>query len=130
MPKGAANRFRRTLAGLLALAMVVLSGVPLPAFALPAGHPHVAYAWCLSAYPAGQAAASSQHDFGKSCADHDTPHGSACCTAKCFVICGGLLAAPTHTEPPLLTVAYPAAVIRHLDGIGILPILPPPRLTV
>ena len=120
------------MAGLLALALLVVSGAPGP-WAMPiAHHGHHATEDCVhpdspDGHPAAAPAERERQPVGDH--HHGTAPGLACCVAsQCLVPLGGFAEAPSPT-PPSPGPSVPVAVTaRRVAGIEVAPALPPPRV--
>ncbi|MBV1795698.1 hypothetical protein [Siccirubricoccus sp. G192] len=128
------------MAGLLALALLVLPAAPLRhASAAPAGHQAAVH--CVvhdNAVSAGQAADAGHHlhghllrqadDQGQPCDDPGGKAGLACCVSA---QCPAMVAAPPLAATSLLPSLGPSAryafETQRPHGIDVAPALPPPR---
>ncbi len=132
MSAGAIGRFRKAVAGLLALALLALSAAPAMAMAPLALDQHAAHDCGLpgdddtapAAVPVppdrGQPDGGGHH--------HDAPPGLACCVAfQCPMLLGGLPAAAAQPSPSPGPPVRSAFRARRCAGIDIAPALPPPR---
>jgi hypothetical protein len=118
---------RRTLSGLLILAVLLISFAPGAIAAVPVapamhhGMGHVA----------ADSAAGMPHDHATHPCNptRDTHHGMECCLLGDCVMWPASLAEPLLLVPmsPVSASAYPAAVIARPDGVCSAPALPPPR---
>jgi hypothetical protein len=128
-----AGMLRRVMAGLLALALLVMSGVPVPLRAMPTDHhPHYAVQDCVQPYGADghAAAAPAEREQPPTGNHHGATPGLACCVASQCHMLVGLAPPPTIALPsPRPSVAV-AIVARRVAGIELAPALPPPRVAV
>jgi hypothetical protein len=133
MPTGAGTMLRRVMAGLLALALLVVSGAPGGLATMPAAHHgHHAAEDCVQPdSPDGHSAAAPAERERQPVGDHHhgAAPGLACCLAsQCLVPLGGLAEAPSPT-PPFAGPSVPVAITaRRVAGIDVAPALPPPRV--
>jgi hypothetical protein len=128
-----AGMLRRVMAGLLALALLVVSGVPGPLRAMPTDH-HARYAVQDCVQPDGAdghaAAAPSEREQPPTDDRHGATPGLACCIASQCPMLVGLAPPPTAALPsPTPSVAV-AIAARRVAGIELAPALPPPRVAV
>ena len=139
MPRGM-GRFRRVVAGLLALALLVLPAAPLRhASAAPVGHQAAVH--CVvhdDAASLGQAADADHHlhdhlhhqanDQGQPCDASGGKAGLACCVSA---QCPATVATPPLAAASLLPSSGPsgrfAFEVQRPHGIDVAPSLPPPR---
>jgi hypothetical protein len=132
MPRGT-GRFRRIIAGLLALALLVLPGGPLrQASAAPSGHRHAAH-HCTgqdAAAPRDQRVAA-MHDRDPGPPGDETCGGMpglACCaSAQCPATIAVPPATPAEAPPRSELRAVGFAAQDRPDGIPVDPALRPPR---
>lgn len=134
MPKGM-GRFRRVIAALLALALLVLPGAPMRhASALPV-HDHsigqIAFHDCvgLGAETAlAQAFAPHHDDQSKTDRHSGKQQGFACCaSAQCPATIAVLPMAPAQPAPMPRVRVTTFALLPAPDGVGVDPALHPPR---
>ena len=129
MRTGGIGRIRKAVAGLLVLAMFVLSAAPVMAVAPLVPDHHAAHDCGLPGGDADSTAVPAPPDHGQQDGGrHDAPPGLACCMAsQCPMLLGGLPAAAAQPSPsPGPSVRSAFRVRRHV-GIDIAPALPPPR---
>jgi hypothetical protein len=130
MPTGA-GMLRRVMAGLLALAVLVVSVAPGP-WAMPVGHhgQHAAQDCLPPESPDGHpAAAPTEREQAPIGDHHGTTPGLACCIAsQCPMLLGSLAPPPAVALPSLGSSDAVAIAARKVAGIELAPALPPPRV--
>ena len=119
MPGRARHIFRMVTAGLMLLAVLMLSSAQ-----VPIGHPqsHAAHHHVVAAQTAGQASVP--------CTDHCdfNGHGITCCVATCTLASASLPTVLSSTLLPRDTaVSYRAAATGSLAGLAPDPALRPPE---
>jgi hypothetical protein len=123
-----AGMLRRVMAGLLALALLVVSGVPMPLRAMPIDHhAHHAAQDCVQ-HDGHAAAAPAEREQPPITDHHGATPGLACCIAsQCPMLLGGL-PPPTVALPSLGPSVVVVITARRVAGIELAPALPPPRV--
>ena len=134
MPRGMA-RFRRVIAALLALALLVLPGAPMRhasaanLHAQPAAHSHVHDCLGHGEEAAPDQAPAGHHDEGGQAERHsgDQPRLGCCASAECPATVAVPPMAPA--QPLALPIARLAgfALPPAPEGIGVAPLIHPPR---
>lgn len=124
MTAGSSDKMRRMIAGLLVLAVLLVSGAQALVAAVPHSHLHDG--------SAGQATAVAAHGLTTPVHDDDCDHGLPCCIGGQCVVHAYCIAAGATTLParPRLAVAVVPMPQLSLSGIVIRPSAPPPRATV
>jgi len=125
-----AGMIRSVMAGLLALALLVVSSAPGPRAMPIEPYDHHAAEDCVQpGGPDGHAASAPVEREQPPITDHHgAAPGMACCIAShCPMLLGGL-PPPIIALPSLGPSAAVAAAVRWVAGIELTPALPPPRV--
>lgn len=116
---------KRAIAGLLVLAILLLSGAQTSMMILPDAHHRGTPA-------AGQIIATANHGMTTPSCEDDCDHGLACCIgSQCLMhACWISARSATVARRPRLPVVYLSSLDLSLPGIAARPAFPPPRTAV
>ena len=134
MSQGMGRRFRKMVAGLLVLSVLVLSVVQTQATVLPVVHAAIAAPAAIHCAGSAHAMAPlpGQYHTGAPCRSHDGTQAMACCFIDGCPVVSGWLSVAATALPSIVptTLVYPGSPPVRLDGLLFAPAPPPPRRIV